>query len=590
MTDAPYQVMPPLSADEREALKADIAERGVMVPVEYDDAGNILDGHHRVELCAELGVTQWPRLIRYGMSEPEKRRHARRLNIDRRHLDQATRRKMIEDDLRETPEASDRKIASGLGVHHSTVSSVRATLETTGEISQSKERKGRDQRTRRIVQYVDPSPEGVRGSKLTAKTILKAEREANGEARTRLQQVLSDESARLPSGRKVPVIYADPATKFLAGLGPKSTENHYKTMTTDELCALPVGDRALTDCELYIWSTVPQLVNTIKIANAWGFPDYSSHVIWDKTSPDHPKEMGPGYVFRNQHELLLRFTRGNPVGPKIKPLSIYRERKREHSRKPDYFRQMIIDMTRGLPTVELFARVDAEHPLPKGWESWGNQSAPDQPVDVNEKVDVDSSRAAEATTGRVVEETAAGTDGADLPASAARDEPEESIASAFGRALRDLAEAEADEPGRIVNVVVGPGNAFAEIHTVGDVADDLDSDSSTDVALSSGEASVSGEAAPDAATRGGAASDHPGSQRGGNEVARSNDGGVDVEPEQKNHALLERHAEVGEGSDSPVDPASAVPGDDGGIPTNLRVGHPDNAWREKRVVKPELDA
>jgi hypothetical protein len=48
MTSAPWQVMPPLSADEYQALKADIALRGVMVPVEYDQDGAVIDGHHRV--------------------------------------------------------------------------------------------------------------------------------------------------------------------------------------------------------------------------------------------------------------------------------------------------------------------------------------------------------------------------------------------------------------------------------------------------------------------------------------------------------------------------------------------------------------
>ena len=95
MTATPYQVMPPLAADEFEALKADIAARGVQVPVEYDDMGNILDGHHRVQACHELGITHWPRLVRHGLTEQEKIRHARRLNLDRRHLDRERKRALI---------------------------------------------------------------------------------------------------------------------------------------------------------------------------------------------------------------------------------------------------------------------------------------------------------------------------------------------------------------------------------------------------------------------------------------------------------------------------------------------------------------
>ena len=50
-----YQLFNPLSAEEYAALEADIAKRGVLVAVEQDQQGNILDGHHRVEIAAKLG-------------------------------------------------------------------------------------------------------------------------------------------------------------------------------------------------------------------------------------------------------------------------------------------------------------------------------------------------------------------------------------------------------------------------------------------------------------------------------------------------------------------------------------------------------
>lgn len=62
------QLLPELSQDEYEALKADIARRGVQVPVEYDEEGNILDGHHRVQACQELGIKDWPSIVRSGMT------------------------------------------------------------------------------------------------------------------------------------------------------------------------------------------------------------------------------------------------------------------------------------------------------------------------------------------------------------------------------------------------------------------------------------------------------------------------------------------------------------------------------------------
>ena len=131
-----YQVMPPLSAEEYAELKEDIRQRGVMVPIEYDENGNVLDGHHRLKICAELGITDFPKVIRAGMTEEEKRTHARKLNLARRHLNREQKQDLIREQLRETPEKSDRQIASRLGVDHKTVSAKREELESIGEIPQ----------------------------------------------------------------------------------------------------------------------------------------------------------------------------------------------------------------------------------------------------------------------------------------------------------------------------------------------------------------------------------------------------------------------------------------------------------------------
>ncbi len=143
-----YQFLPDLSADDYAALKADIATRGVMVPVEYDDEGNILDGHHRVKICGELGIAEWPRIVRSFESEADKRTHARQLNLSRRHLNQEQRRALIAEDLLERPERSNRQIADDLGVSHPTVAAVRSDLEATGKIYQLEKTVGADGKAR----------------------------------------------------------------------------------------------------------------------------------------------------------------------------------------------------------------------------------------------------------------------------------------------------------------------------------------------------------------------------------------------------------------------------------------------------------
>lgn len=130
-----YQVMPPLTAEEYNELKNDIAERGVMVPIEYDENGNVLDGHHRLQICAELGITDFPTVIRAGMTEAEKRTHARKLNMARRQLSREQRRDLILDEALEHPEKSDRQIAKELSVSPTTVGTVRAQAASEGQVS-----------------------------------------------------------------------------------------------------------------------------------------------------------------------------------------------------------------------------------------------------------------------------------------------------------------------------------------------------------------------------------------------------------------------------------------------------------------------
>ena len=80
-----YKLMPPLTSDEFEALKADIQENGVRVPVDVDEDGVILDGYNRVKIAGQLGVDYKTRTVR-GLSEAGKRAHALRANLARRNL------------------------------------------------------------------------------------------------------------------------------------------------------------------------------------------------------------------------------------------------------------------------------------------------------------------------------------------------------------------------------------------------------------------------------------------------------------------------------------------------------------------------
>lgn len=83
------------------------------------------------------------------------------------HLDQAQKRAMIADQLRDTPEQSNRQIAAGLGVSHHTVAAAREALVDGGQIAHQQSIVGRDgvkqpaSKPARKVTYVDDSAAGL---------------------------------------------------------------------------------------------------------------------------------------------------------------------------------------------------------------------------------------------------------------------------------------------------------------------------------------------------------------------------------------------------------------------------------------------
>lgn len=144
VTQPMFQFFEPLPADEYAALKADIAKRGVLVPIEYDEEGNILDGHHRHRICQELGIKDFPRVVRRFSSLEEKEEHIVTLNVRRRHLTSEQKRKWAEWFLRRHPEWSNRRIAAEVGLSDPTVARVREELEAEGEVLKVSTRVGKD--------------------------------------------------------------------------------------------------------------------------------------------------------------------------------------------------------------------------------------------------------------------------------------------------------------------------------------------------------------------------------------------------------------------------------------------------------------
>lgn len=180
-------------------------------------------------------------------------------------------------------------------------------------------------------------------------------------------------------------ILADPPWSFLT-YGQKRTtphrgaDEHYGTMTADELTALPVSEVAAKDAALLMWVVDSHFEEALTLGRAWGFVPKSIAFVWVKRDPLDPRQeaflqpipmpakIGMGYSTRKQAELCLLFTRGKPRRLSKGVRQVIEAPRREHSRKPDETFARVEALYPG-PYLELFAR--EQRP---GWTAWGNQT------------------------------------------------------------------------------------------------------------------------------------------------------------------------------------------------------------------------
>lgn len=178
------------------------------------------------------------------------------------------------------------------------------------------------------------------------------------------------------SGNKYSTILADPPWRFQNRTGKMAPEHkrlsRYNTMSLDEIMSLPVKEVAEETCHLYLWVPNALLPDGLEVMQSWGF-QYKTNLIWEKIRKDgEPDGRGVGFYFRNVTEMLLFGVRGKgelrTLPPGRSQVNLLRSIKREHSRKPKEFIDLIESCSPG-PYLELFARGIRE-----GWTMWGDQA------------------------------------------------------------------------------------------------------------------------------------------------------------------------------------------------------------------------
>jgi N6-adenosine-specific RNA methylase IME4/ParB-like chromosome segregation protein Spo0J len=364
------EVFPPIEGAEFDRLAADIAEHGLLNPITLYE-GKILEGRNRYRACRAADVK--PRYVQFEGDDPAA--FVISQNLVRRHLG-PSERAMVAARIATLKWGQRADYAEG-----QICLSAAAKLTNVSERSVKSARVVIEQGTADLQDAVTTGRLAVHEAERVARLPVAAQDDflqstAHGKTfhswtadyvRKRRAEELAATATALPVGAKRwPLILADPPWDYEAW-NPGSTHthpsNHYPVMSIPEIRELRVADLAADDCVLFLWATVPHLADTFDVISAWGFA-YKSGLVWDK------ERAGTGFWVLGQHEHLLICTRGNPPLPPLSavPKSVIRERKREHSRKPEASYRIIEAMYPDLPKLELFARSRRE-----GWSTWGNE-------------------------------------------------------------------------------------------------------------------------------------------------------------------------------------------------------------------------
>lgn len=187
-------------------------------------------------------------------------------------------------------------------------------------------------------------------------------------------QLITDGPFRGLGYKRYRAILCDPPWKYLTrsakGMG-RSPDRHYKTMSLEELKALPVRDLAAKDCVLFMWVIDSHVEQAMELVKAWGFKYKTVGLYWAKTNKDgvtfftgtgHWTRANPEHAFEcylgdeeQEVERCFLNTVGAPkrVGKDVPRLIV--SPRREHSRKPSDAWERIERLVDG-PYLEMFGR------------------------------------------------------------------------------------------------------------------------------------------------------------------------------------------------------------------------------------------
>jgi len=331
-------------------LVESITEVGLLHPVVVTPEGRLIAGQRRLEACRQLGWTDIPVTVVDLYEAASGEAHENFVRKDLLPSEIVALKRAIEPLERKAArwrqgartdlchpavvaegqgDARDR-IAHYLGVGRTTIDRAEAIVDAAEE---------EPEEFGHLVEQMDRS--GKVAGAFRRLTVLKQARE------------LDAAPPALPTG-PFQVIVADPPWQYDSG-----NSLPYPTMEIEAIKALPVRDIADENAILWLWATNAHLRVAFEVVEAWGF-EYRTLLTWVKD------RMGTGEWLRGQTEHCLLAVRGRPVFLHGSHGTALEAARREHSRKPEAFYQLVESACPG-GKVELFCRQNRTN-----WITFGN--------------------------------------------------------------------------------------------------------------------------------------------------------------------------------------------------------------------------
>ena len=177
---------------------------------------------------------------------------------------------------------------------------------------------------------------------------------------------------------KYNIIYADPPWEYKQSGGKTNSrgmaKQYYNTMTTEDICKLPVKHIKTDNAICFMWATFPNIDQALEVMTAWGFTYKTAAFVWVKKNKksDTPFWGMGAYTRANAEVCLLGVSKSTKAKQQVLRHDINQiifSPVERHSKKPDIVRTKITELLGEVPRIELFARQAAE-----GWDCWGDQA------------------------------------------------------------------------------------------------------------------------------------------------------------------------------------------------------------------------